>query len=137
MATNEIEALKVLVVEDEVHIRGIIRQILNRLGISKVYESEEGGDGFMQTVRLRPHLVLCDFHMKPVDGLTYLSTLRNSKVQDVKDTPVIFLTSNAEQETVIKAKEYSVNGYIVKPVSVNDVKNAISRAISVEFPRDP
>ena len=90
----------------------------------------------MQTIRMRPDLVLCDFHMQPVDGLTYLSNLRNAKVGGVNDTRVVFLTSDAEQDTVIRAKEYEVNGCLVKPVSVNDVKSAIGRVLSAQLPRD-
>lgn len=134
MAQQVISKLKILIIEDESHIRGIIRQILQRIGVEHIFESEEGGDGFMQTIRHRPDLVLCDIHMDPVDGLKYLQTLRTAQIEVVKDTPVVFLTSNADHETVLRAKEYMVNGYLVKPVSLNDVKKQIGRALGIVFP---
>ena len=74
------DALVILLIEDEAHIRRIVRQILFRIGVRNVYEAADGGDGFMQVLRVKPHVVLCDIHMAPVDGITFLETLRAAKV---------------------------------------------------------
>ena len=123
------DALVILLIEDEAHIRRIVRQILFRIGVRNVYEAADGGDGFMQVLRVKPHVVLCDIHMAPVDGITFLETLRAAKVDKVRSTPVLFLTSNAKEETIMRARDLRVNGYMVKPVSVNDVKRNLERVL--------
>jgi two-component system, chemotaxis family, chemotaxis protein CheY len=124
-----LENLSVLLIEDEAHIRAIIRQILYRIGIRSIYECEEGGKGLMETLRVKPTVVLCDIHMKPVNGLTYLANLRKVQVGDVACTPVVFLTADAERDTVLLAKDLRVDGYLVKPVSLIDVKKQLSRVL--------
>ena len=123
------DSLVILLIEDEAHIRRIVRQILFRIGVRNVYEAADGGDGFMQVLRVKPHVVLCDIHMAPVDGITFLETLRAAKVDKVRSTPVLFLTSNAKEETIMRARDLRVNGYMVKPVSVNDVKRNLERVL--------
>lgn len=89
--------------------------------------------GIKQTLIVKPHLVLCDIHMEPLDGMKYLSTIRGINQPEIARTPVIFLTSDAGQEKVLRAKELNVTGYMVKPVSVNDVKKQINRTLGIEF----
>lgn len=66
---EETDGIRILVIEDEPYVRRIIMQILNRLKIEKIYEAEEGGEGFKQALRLKPDLILCDIHMEPVNSM--------------------------------------------------------------------
>lgn len=124
-----IDRLRILVVEDQPCMRQIIRQTLVRLGVRHIYEAEEGGVGLMMTVRVRPDLVLCDVHMEPVDGLGYLENLRDFQNPEIALTPVVFLTIDAAQETVMKSRSHAVNGYLVKPTSAARLRDTINRIL--------
>lgn len=113
----EIGKAKVMVIEDEPFIRTLIRRLLKQLGVEDVHEANEGGAGLKEVVRIRPHLIFCDIHMEPVDGLTFLQKLRALPMADIKSIPVVFLTADSQEETVLKARSLAVNGYLVKPVS--------------------
>lgn len=130
---NPAENLRILVIEDEDYIRKIIVQILNRLRINKIFEANDGSEGFKKTLMVRPDLVFCDIHMEPVNGIKFLSILRNVNQKEIANTPVIFLTSDANEEKVMAARKLKVSGYMVKPVSVNDVKKQIVRAVDATF----
>ncbi|MCR9257066.1 MAG: response regulator [Alphaproteobacteria bacterium] len=117
--------VKVLIIEDEVHTRSIIRQLLGRLMVRRIEEASEGKEGINKAVNFQPDIIFCDIHMEPVDGLKFLGVLRSMKSSGVARTPVIFLTADAEQETVIAAKKLDVDGYLVKPVSAADLKKRI------------
>lgn len=132
----DLEQVSILIIEDEPYVRTIIRRILANLKIINVHEAAEGGDGLMQTLRVRPSLVLCDVHMQPIDGVKYLRTLRDVKVPQIRDTPVIFLTGDSNQDLVLRARELKVSGYMVKPVSVNDMKKSLGRVLDIEFPTE-
>lgn len=121
------EQLTILIVEDEVHTRAIIKALLRQIGVRSIIEAANGKEGLNEVLRTRPHIVLCDVHMEPIDGLTFLKTLRSVKVQALKDTPVLFLTADAQKDTVLFAREHKVDGYMVKPVTLADLKTRIDQ----------
>jgi len=123
------EDVKVLIVEDEAHTRTMIRSMLRQVGIHTVMEAADGKAGLGEIARTRPTLVLCDVHMKPVDGRQFLKMVRETKVDWVRNIPVIFLTADAKPETVKVAKELNVDGYLVKPVTVGDLKSRIDAVL--------
>ena len=115
----------VLVVEDEPTTRAGIRSQLRQIGIRTIVEAADGKAGLAEIARTRPTLVLCDVHMQPVDGRQFLKMVRTVKVEWVKNIPIVFLTADAKPETVAFAKEFQVNGYLVKPVMLGDLKARI------------
>jgi two-component system chemotaxis response regulator CheY len=121
--------ITVLIVEDEPTTRASIRSQLRQIGIQTILEAADGKAGLAELARTRPTLVLCDVHMKPVDGRQFLKMVRTVKVEWVKNIPIIFLTADANPDTVAFAKEFHVNGYLVKPISVNDLKTRIDAVL--------
>ena len=129
-----LDRLRILVVEDQPYMRQIIRQTLERLGVKNIYEAEDGGVALKMTVRMRPDIVFCDIHMEPVNGLQYLSQVRNFKKPEIAKTPIVFLTADANETTVLESKEYAVNGYLVKPTNGAKLKNAVNRLLGRVIP---
>jgi len=124
-STIDYAKIKVLIIEDEVHTRSIIRSQLINLGVRAISEAADGKSGMIQVVKSRPHIIFCDVHMEPVGGLEFLKSLRGLNVGGLNELPVIFLTADAQSDTVLFAKEHAVNGYLVKPVSVAQLKSHI------------
>lgn len=126
MALNDrYKGVTVLVVEDDPTTRASIKSQLRHIGIPTILEAADGTAGMAEIARTRPTLVLCDVNMKPMDGRQFLKMVRTVKVEWVKNIPIIFITADKNPETVTFAKEHHVNGYLVKPVSVNDLRNRI------------
>ncbi len=122
---NPYAGVTVLVIEDEGNTRLLIKRLLLQIGIISVVEAADGKAGLDEAMRTRPTIILCDVHMEPVDGRAFLKTLRGLKVRDLANTPVIFLTADAQTDTVLFAKEHNVNGYLVKPVSLTQLKTRV------------
>ena len=131
MPQTDVKRLKVLLIDDEWFIRTTIRQILNQLGINNTYEAGDVDAAIRETMRVQPHLVLCDIHMPGEDGLAYLAKLRKAPLPDVAAIPVVMLTSDSSEDAVMTAKGLHVDGYLVKPVSLATVKRAIERALKI------
>lgn len=108
---------RILLVEDEKHTRQVIAGMLRTLGFEKIDEACDGEQGFNEVLRTRPAVVLCDIHMAPVGGLDFLSKMRALANRSIADTPVIFLTADHQEETVLTAKKVGADGYLAKPVS--------------------
>ncbi len=122
---SDYEKLKILLVDDEAYTRQIIRQQLLQIGIRSITEAANGKDGLLELLRTRPDIVFCDIHMKPIGGLEFLRQVRAVKINAIAVTPVIMLTADAGAETVALAKERAADGYLVKPVALNQLKARI------------
>lgn len=117
--------LKVLLIEDEEYTRKVIKQLLFTTGVRSFAEAPDGRAGLQEVVRTRPDIVFCDVHMGEFGGLAFLEGIRKVKVQGIDRTPVVMLTADANKDTVVFAKEHAVAGYLVKPVSQQQLKNRI------------
>lgn len=126
---NPFEHLRVLVLEDEVYIRQIICRMLRQIGFGLIDEAADGADGFRELLRVRPDVILCDIHMAPIDGITFLKKLRALRHEQLSVIPVIFLTSDIQKDTVLAAKELRVDGYLAKPVSPKILRERIEHVL--------
>ena len=109
--------IRVLVIEDEPHIRLIIISLLRQIGYRKIDEASDGTSGMRAFLHMRPDVVLCDIHMEPVNGLEFLRKVRSLPNEEYSEVPVVFLTSDKQKDTVLNARDLHVDGYLAKPVS--------------------
>ena len=99
---------------------GIILKMLEKLlsGEYAYYGFSKGMRAlkFLKETRI-PHLIILDIEMPEIDGYQMLEMIR--KKDELKEVPVLFLTSNNDKEHVIKAIKTGANDYIVKPIDEN------------------
>jgi two-component system, chemotaxis family, chemotaxis protein CheY len=74
----------------------------------------------------RPDLMVLDINMPEVSGLDMLEFLRRRK--EWKDLPVIMLSSEAADITVDQAMQLGADGYVMKPVTIEELEKAMSQA---------
>lgn len=103
---------KILILEDEIAIRSILRELLTDAGY-EVYTAGDGVEGLAQWRREHFHLVLLDIMMPRMDGYAVCRAIRESS-----DTPVIMLTALDEEQAQVKAFELKADDYITKPFSL-------------------
>ena len=133
-APSPYASITVLVIDDMQSMRLVVKRLLLQIGITSVVEAADGRSGLDATIEWKPTIILCDVHMEPIGGLEFLRLLRSHNVRHLALTPVIFLTSDAQRDTVIFAKEHRANGYLVKPVSLADLKNRIDAVLKGTAP---
>jgi DNA-binding response OmpR family regulator len=103
------EPLHVLVVDDDVDIRGLLRELLGRAG----YLVDEAGDGRTALRRLfeaPPALVILDVGMPGLDGYAILERIR-----DLSDVPVLMLTARGEELEKVRGLTAGADDYVAKP----------------------
>lgn len=107
----------ILVVDDLALIRRIIVALLDTLGYTTVTEAEHGEQA-LELLRsgmgsdAAIDIVITDWNMPVMDGLALLKTIRSSP--DLRDLPVLMITSEAEQYNIAAALEAGVDGFIAK-----------------------
>jgi two-component system chemotaxis response regulator CheY len=127
--TNPYEDIRVLVIDDEAHTRTLIKAMLHQIGVVWVRDAQDGLAGLALLEDARPDLVLCDIHMEPVDGFEFLKRLRALGDTDLARTPVVFLTADRLRDSVLEAMSLHVTGYLLKPVSLWDLKVHLRAAL--------
>lgn len=106
-----------LVVEDNVHMRSILRSILTGYGVRQVFEASEGADGLEIALERAPDIILLDWNMSPVSGSDFLRVLRDDRDPILSTTPVLMISAYCQRATVIEALKRGIHGFIAKPVS--------------------
>jgi CheY-like chemotaxis protein len=130
----------VLLVDDERAIRTICRVNLEGDGLA-VNEAGDGAEALEQIRQERPSVVLLDVMMPSVDGWSVAEQLAAD--DEMRETPVIFLSARAADEDRLRAQELGAVGYIVKPFDpiglagiVRDVLERIARGEREQLNRE-
>ncbi len=116
-------ALKVLIVDDQMTMRALVRTGLQQLGFKEFDEAADGEDALRRMVAAPAQLVISDFNMPKLDGLGLLRAIRSHP--PVRTAAFIMLTGRADKELVQRAVQYGVNNYLVKPFTVAQLKGKI------------
>ncbi len=114
---------KVLIVDDSVHVRLLLRATLDKLGFPPVLQAADGEEGWQLFLTESPHLVFLDQIMPRMDGAEVLARIRSHGA----DTRVIVLSSVAGAEKIIHAKEMGADHYILKPFTREKVAEVLSQ----------
>jgi two-component system chemotaxis response regulator CheY len=116
-------AIKVLVVDDQLTMRALIRSALQEIGFRDIADANDGEEGFKALLQRPAHLVISDFNMPNMDGLGFLRAVRAHDA--TKKSAFIMLTGRADKELVQRAMQYGVNNYITKPFSPAQLRQKI------------
>ena len=122
-------AKTVLVVDDNVHMRGLITHMVKRNFSVNVIQAKDGKEALGIIFVRKPNLVLLDIEMPVMNGLQVLKAVRDHPVDEVKNIPIIMLTGSREKSDVETALEFKVNGYIVKPINEISAVEQIKKVI--------
>ena len=116
-------SLKVLVVDDQQTMRSLVRSGLQQLGFKDIRECADGEDGLRAMLTAKSHLIISDYNMPKLDGLGLLRAVRAH--EPIRGTAFIMLTGRADKELVQRAVQFGVNNYLVKPFTVQTLKEKI------------
>jgi len=128
-----IESLKALVVEDNAHMRALLRSLLMALGLRDVSEAANGEEAFAMLREHGADLILTDLSMEPVDGIAFTRTVRSAEDSPNPYVPIIMVTGHTARDRVEAARDAGVTEFLAKPVTVH---NLLLRVLEIiERPR--
>jgi two-component system chemotaxis response regulator CheY len=125
----DVSKLVALVVDDNDFIRAEMKRSLAYLGFRKITEAANGKDAIAIMDNIPPDIIICDINMEPVNGFAFVKHVRALPHPDC-DVPVIFLTGDAQKEQVQEAINLSVNAYLLKPVTLDNLKSKLTKLLS-------
>lgn len=121
--------LRVLVVDDNAHMRAIVGAILKSAGINHIREAAHGGHALVMLKDFPADVAIVDFQMAPVDGLEFTKKVRDAATSPNPYLPIIMMTGYAEQSRVVQARDAGVNEFLVKPITAKGVLDRLNAAV--------
>ena len=132
---TDLQQVEILLVEDNPEDAEMTMRALRKRNLANhlhwVKDGEEALEYLFCTgryagreLRQPPRLVLLDIKMPKVDGI---EVLRRVKGSELKQVPVVVMTSSNEERDVLESYRLGVNSYIVKPVQFEDFMNTVAK----------
>ena len=117
--------MKILIVDDQTSMRSLVKGMLHKLGFPEIEEANDG-DAALNKLKLDPFdLVITDLHMPKMSGIDFLRETR--AISSIKDTLFLMVTTENSKNAVLEAIKYKVNGYIIKPFTIETLKEKLGQ----------
>ena len=121
--------MRILIVDDSSVMRKLITRGLRQAGFT-VDDVVEAGNGEEALEQLRVtggiDLILCDWNMPVMDGLVFVKSVRAS-IPEIKEIPIIMVTTEGGESKVNAAIEAGANGHIKKPFTPDVLKASLGK----------
>lgn len=116
---------RVLICEDEGLTALRLKKALASLGYEVVGEAKNGEEAVAQAERLKPDAILMDIRMPKLDGIA-----ATERIMAARPTAIVMITAYSERELVDAAVRAGASGYLVKPVSDEQIEPALAVALN-------
>lgn len=128
-----------LVVDDQSYMIDVVGEILRHYAADEVVRADSVDTAIARfDPRAGFDCVICDFNMKPINGIQFLQAIRAGKLAMIKrDQHFVLLTGHGDMEVVKAAKALDVSGYAVKPVAPDIFIKTIARGLTLELALKP
>lgn len=124
---------KILIADDEPHIRKFVSLVLRQLGSPTIVEAKNGSEAIELFARESPDLVLLDVNMPILDGLQALARIREHDAEVV----VVMLTSVVNRQTVDECSRLGANAYLRKDATREQLTTELSKILGDTFGEPP
>ena len=118
-------SMKILIVDDMVTMRRIVKNVLKQLGFFNVDEAENGQDGLQKLKAGKYDFVVSDWNMPVMTGIDMLRAIRAD--EQLKAIPVLMVTAEAQQKNLVEAVQAGVSNYIVKPFTAEIMQEKLAK----------
>lgn len=116
----------ILIVDDALFTRMMLRNILNENGYGAVVEAETGTDAIWAYERWKPDLVIMDINMPEMDGMT---AVRNILAFD-PEARIVICSALGEKQLMLEALEVGVKDFITKPFQPSKVMEVVEKVLA-------
>lgn len=124
------DLLKILLVDDNHHMRVLLSEILKAIGVRQIYEAADGAQGLQMMRNHSVDMVMTDLSMQPLDGIDFVRLMRRSPDSPNQMCPVIMITGHSTMSRVAEARDAGVNEFLTKPLTARGVVERIGQIVN-------
>jgi CheY-like chemotaxis protein len=130
MVRIEFSRLRFLVIDDNAHMRRMLRTLLHGFGAREVHEAEDGAAGLEAFTHHTPDIVITDWAMPIFDGLELTQMIRQPGANSNPYVAIIMLTGHSEKRRVTVARDAGVTEFLAKPISAKGLYQRILNVVA-------
>lgn len=122
----------IIVIEDDVDDQEVLVEIFKKLGYkNKIVYFMDGNEAleFLNQTDVQPFLILSDINMPRLNGFELRSKVFTNEQLQTKCIPYLFFTTGANKKAVIDAYALSVQGFFIKPSSMDGLERTIKKIV--------
>ena len=129
MVRIDFNRLRFLIIDDNAHMRRIVRTLLNGFGSREIYEAEDGPSGLEAFTQYGPEIIITDWVMPGLDGLELTRMMRQPDAHGNAYVSIIMLTGHSEKARVMAARDAGVTEFLAKPISAKGLYQRIVNVV--------
>lgn len=114
----------VCIVDDDPYQLKIMGLMLQYMNTYKTFAFNNVDHAWTYTLLCRPSVIVCDWCMKPMDGLVLLKRVRSHKL--TRSIPFLMVTADATDQNCRLALEAGADDFLAKPFSLADFRDAVA-----------
>jgi DNA-binding response OmpR family regulator len=124
-----LESVRVLLLEDNQHMRTIVSAILAGAGVREIRECSDA-KAALRLIREHPiDIAMVDFQLAGMDGVEFIREVRNNPTSPNPYLPIIMITGHSERKRVMEARDAGVTEFVVKPLTARALLARIEAVI--------
>ena len=126
------DAITCLVVDDDKFSRTFVKTALYQIGVKNTKEASNIAEAIEVLRNYKVNVVLMDQQLPEQSGLELARQIKEGTVGDNKNLPVIMVTIDTKENTVLEAKNIGIHEYLVKPISPLALKKRLCTAFGIK-----
>jgi two-component system, chemotaxis family, chemotaxis protein CheY len=126
----DLRKVDVLVVDDNGHMRALVRQVLTSMGVGSVREASDGMVALTLLKERRTDVIITDWMMEPLNGIEFVQLLRTAPDSPDPEVAVIMLTGHTERARIVQARDAGVDEFLAKPFSPRALYDRVYEVIA-------
>jgi PleD family two-component response regulator len=126
------DAITCLVVDDDKFSRTFVKTALYQIGVKNTKEASNTSEAIEVLRNYKVNVVLMDQQLPEQSGLELARQIKEGTVGDNKDLPIIMVTIDTKENTVMEAKNIGIHEYLVKPISPLALKKRLCTAFGIK-----
>ena len=129
MVPNPFHSLRFLFVDDNAHMRRIVRTLLYGFGCREVFEAQDGGDAWETFNQVLPDFLIVDWHIPILDGVELTKMIRQADGHSKRHAAIIMLSCHTEKARIESARDAGSHEFLAKPISAKALHQRIQNLV--------
>jgi CheY-like chemotaxis protein len=129
LTPSELKKMKVLIVDPNAYMRGVVADSLRRLMVTNINAAATAMEAFTVGRPFKPDIIFVDWDAGRMSGLEFTREVRRNTTGMSRETPIILLAGVIDHDQLMAARQSGINEFLLKPVSAQGVLSRIEEVV--------